>query len=245
MATAKKTIKTTKATAKSARVAHAVKSTKKVSPVVASTPAMAAVSATPMAPSKKFRLNTKVLTAAVVILAVALLTYKAGPWLVPAIVDNHPITRFALWNKLESSYGAQTLDDMTNQQVLDDAIAKSGVKIDQSAVDAQMKTLEDQFKDVGGLDTALKQRGMTRGDLQKQVYTQLAVEEILKDKVTPTDAEVQKEYDTNKDTTYKGETLDQAKTTIVDTLKQNKLQSAFLTWFADVKKNASIKTFGL
>ena len=226
---------TTKKVAKVTRSAKVSTSAPVVSPVVSTAAAM----------PKKFRLNSKILTGAVVILAIALLTYKAGPWLVPAVVDNHPITRFALWSRMESTYGAQTLDDMTNQQILDDAIARSGVKVDQAAVTAQLTSLENQFKSAGGLDVALKQRGMSRQDLEKQVRTQLSVEEILKDKVTPTDAEIQKEYDTNKDTTYKGQTLDQAKSVITDTLKQNKLQSAFLTWFADVKKNASVKTFGL
>ena len=234
------TKRSTKKTVKSVKKVGSAAKVSSPSPVVA-----ASMSAKPAQSMKKIRLNNKVLVGAVLVLAIALLTYKAGPWLVPAIVDNHPITRFALWNKLETTYGTQTLDDMTNEQILDDAIATSGVKVDQSAVTAQITSLETQFKDVGGLDTALKQRGMTRSDLQKQVYTQVAVEEILKDKVTPTDAEIQKEYDTNKDTTYKGKTLDEVKTQIVDTLKQTKLQSAFLTWFAEVKKNAKVKTFGL
>jgi len=124
---------------------------------------------------------------------------------------------------------------------LDAAIAKSGVKVDQSKVDTQVKSLETQFASTGGLDAALKQRGLTRADLDKQIRTQLAIETLLADKITPTDAEVQKEFDDNAKTTYKDKKFEDVKASIADQLKQSKLQDAFLTWFADAKKGVSVK----
>lgn len=197
-------------------------------------------------PVKKFKpLNKKIISGALVVVAIALLTYKFGPWLVPSIVDGYPITRFELWSRLEKNYGAQTLDDTINEKLLDSAIAKSGVKIDQTKVNDQIKLLETQFSSQGGLDQALTQRGLTRADLTKQIRAQIAVEEILADKITPTEAEIQKEFTDNMATTYKDKKFDDVKVQITNTLKQNKLRDAFLTWFADIKKNAKIKTFGL
>lgn len=222
---------------------------KTVKKTVANPAPVTATPVTPVASSKAplaFKpMNKKVLSGALIVVAIALLTYKAGPWLVPSIVDGHPVTRFELWSRLEKSYGAQTLDDLVNEKLLDSAIAKSGVKIDQAKVDAQIKTLTDQFASQGGLDAALTQRGLTRADLIKQIRTQVAVETLLADKINPTDAEVQKEFDDNAKTTYKDKKFDDVKASIIDQLKQSKLRDAFLTWFADVKKNAKVKTFGL
>src|SRR3989339_1657158 len=84
------------------------------------------------------RLNPKLLTYGLVILVIALLVYKFGPWLVPSFVDKKPITRFALWSRLEKTYGTQVLDDLVNEATLDRAIAQSGIKVESSKIDEQM-----------------------------------------------------------------------------------------------------------
>lgn len=193
----------------------------------------------------RLKMSPRFMTMAVIVILVALATYKFGPWLVPAIVGGRPITRFEIWNRLEATYGAQALDDMVNEVTLDRAIAQSGVTIAQADIDAQMDSLNKQFESLGGLDEALKQRGLTRAELEKQVRTQLSVEKILADKVAVSDEEVQAEFDENKDTVYKDQEFDTVKENIRTTLKDGKLREAFLTWFAEVKAQAKIKNFGL
>ncbi len=187
----------------------------------------------------------RMLRLALIVVLVGLLTYKLGPWLVPAIVDNSPVFRMGLWSRLEKSYGAQALDDMINEKILDNAIAKSGVKVDQAKLDDQIKLLETQFESTGGLDEALLQRGLTRDDLMKQVKTQLAVEELLADKINPTEEEVKAQFESNATTLYKDQTLDAVRASITEELKQTKLRDEFLAWFADIKKDANVRTFGL
>lgn len=190
-------------------------------------------------------MNPSLLRLALIVVLAGLLVYKLGPWFAPAMVGNRPITRFELWSKLEKSYGAQTLDDMVNERLLDAAIAQAHVQVDQAKIDAQIKTLETQFESTGGLDEALKQRGLTRKELLKQISTQLAVEELLSDKIMPTDEEVKAQFDAGATTLYKDKKLEEVKASITDELKQTKLRDAFLAWFADVKKNAKVKNFGL
>lgn len=189
--------------------------------------------------------SNRFLTLALLALGVALLVYKFGPWLAPAIVDNRPLTRFALWSRLEQNYGAQTLDDMVNERILNNAIARSGVKVEQAKIDEQLKSLESQFAANGGLDEALKQRGLTKSDLEQQVRTQLSVETLLADKIAPTEEEVRKQFDDNVKTLYKDKKFEDVQASITDELKQTKLRDAFLDWFADVKKDAKVKTFGI
>jgi len=63
-----------------------------------------------MSPVQK-SMNPKILRAALIIVLIALLTYKVGPWLVPSLVDNQLVTRFALWSRLEKTYGTQRMVD--------------------------------------------------------------------------------------------------------------------------------------
>lgn len=200
---------------------------------------------TPVPTANMKPLNGKVIGLALVVVVIGLLTYKVGPWVVPAVVENRPVTRFELWSRLEKSYGAQALDDMVNEKILDQAIAKAGIKVDQTKLDTQIKSLETQFESTGGLDEALKQRGLSRKDLEKQVKTQLAVEELLADKIAPSEDEVKKQFDDGAATVYKDKKFDDVKSTVIEDIKQIKLRDAFLVWFADVKKAAKVKSFGL
>ena len=218
------------------------KVTKKVMPVEALDMSMVP---TPVPSVTKNPMNPKVLKLALLAVIIGLITYKVGPWLVPAVAGSRPITRFEIWSRLEKTYGAQALDDMINEKILDKAIADSGVKIDQSKLDEQIKTLETQFESTGGLDEALAQRGLTRKDLIKQVKTQLAVEELLADKIAPSEDEVKKQFDAGSATIYKDKKFDDVKASITEELKQSKLRDAFLAWFADIKKDAKVKSFGL
>jgi hypothetical protein len=218
------------------------KITKKVLPKVE--PVMV-MSPSPVLPTVNKPMNTKILGLALIVVVIALLSYKGSRWAIPVIVNNRPIFRFELWSRLEKAYGTQALDDMVNEKILDKAIADAHIKIDQTKLDAQVKSLETQFESTGGLDEALKQRGLSRADLIKQIKTQLSVEELLADKITPSEEEIQKQFDSGATTVYKGKTLDDVKVTIIDELKQTKLRDAFLVWFAEIKKNAKVQTFGL
>ncbi|MFH2086005.1 MAG: SurA N-terminal domain-containing protein [bacterium] len=191
------------------------------------------------------RMNNKIISLALAAVVIGLLVYKFGPWLVPAVIDNRPVTRFELWSRLEKNYGTQALDDIVNEKILDKAISDAHVKVDEAKVSDQIKSLEKQFETTGGLDEALKQRGLTRQDLEKQVRTQLSVEELLADKINPSDEEVQKQFDAGATTTYKDQKFDTVKDSIKEELKQTKLRDAFLAWFADVKKDIKVKSFGL
>jgi len=201
-------------------------------------PTSTSMSSTPIQSGRMLRL-------ALIVVLVGLLTYKVGPWLVPALVDNSPVFRMGLWSRLEKSYGAQALDDMINEKILDNAIAKSGVKVDQAKLDDQIKLLETQFESTGGLDEALVQRGLTREDLSEQVKTQLAVEELLADKINPSEEEVKAQFESNATTLYKDQKFEDVQSSIVEELKQTKLRDEFLAWFADIKKDANVRTFGL
>lgn len=228
--TAKKTVK--KEVKKVVKSSMPITSSEMVMPV--STPVVA-----------KPMMNNRVISMALIVVVIGLATYKVGPWLVPAVAGNKLVTRFELWSRLEKSYGAQALDDMVNEKILDHAIDEAHVKVDQTKLDDQVKALEKQFESTGGLDDALKQRGLTRKDLIKQVRTQLAVEELLADKINPSDEEVKKQFDAGATTMYKDKKFEDVKVGITDELKQTKLRDAFLAWFADVKKTAKVKTFGL
>lgn len=189
--------------------------------------------------------SRKNLVILLVIIAVGLLTYKLGPWLFPATINNRPITRFELYNRLESLYGEQVLEDMVNNKILDQAISDANVQVDEARIEEQFNALEQQFEQLGGLDTALEQQGLNREELRKQLYTQLAIEEILKDKIQPTEEEITSDYEAGLETIYADKSLDEVRSQIEESIRQDKLRQEFLNWFQEVKENYNVKRFDL
>ncbi len=186
-------------------------------------------------------LNRKLLVASLIVLGLALLGYRFLPWLVPVTVGKKPITRLDVYRQMDKAYGQQTLNDLVNQAILKQAIKKANVKVDDAKVQAQIDKLNKQFEKLGGLDKVLAQRGLTINDLKDQIKTQLAIEEILKDKINPSEEEIKKEYEKNKDTLYKGKKFEEVKDSIAQSLKQAKLSKAFVDWFKQVKKDIKVK----
>lgn len=189
------------------------------------------------------KIERKFILIALSVFAIVLFAYRVGPWVFPVAVNNRPISRFELYKRLELAYGSQTLDDLINEKILDGAIKESGAIVDENRLAEELAVVEEQFKDLGGLDEALQQRGITRTELKKQISTQIAVEEILKDIIEPTEEDVQQEYDDNFDILYADYTLDEVREEITSTLKQANLRDAFLEWFAEVKQAAEVKRF--
>src|SRR5688572_27792305 len=91
---------------------RAKKTVKRVSKTVKANPSVdLSMTAMPeITPSTPRKMNSKFLSSALIVVGLALLAYKLGPWLVPAVVDNRPVTRFEVWSRMEKSYGAQTID---------------------------------------------------------------------------------------------------------------------------------------
>ncbi len=215
------------------------KTTRKTSKVATPAPEMVMTTAPSKMPSNK------ILSLSLITLAIALLVYKFGPWLVPAVIDYRPVTRFEIWSRLEKSYGDQALEDLVNEKTLDRAIAGAKVKVSDDKVSEQLAALETQFESTGGLDKALTERGMKRSDLIKQIKTQLAVEELLADKITPSEEEIMAQYESGKASLYQGKTFEEVKESITEELRQAKLRDEFLAWFATVKTDIKVKSFGL
>lgn len=178
------------------------------------------------------------------ILVLSFLTL-AFRWLFPVWVGITPISRFSLWNKLEETYGQQTLEDMLNEKLLAKEFAKNKIKVDETAADAQLQLLEEQFKNVGGLDIKLAKRGMTKEDMKKQIIMQLSVEQLLKDKIEPTDEEIRDDYESNKDSTYQNHSFEEVAEDIKKKIRASRLSDELTKWMGEAKSSKAIINFGI
>ena len=86
------------------------------------------------------------------------------------------------------------------------------------------------------------QRGMTREDLKTQIVLQKQVEKLLGDKISVTDAEIDKYITNNKITLPKAEeAADRAQ--IKDQLKQQKIASQGQAYVESLRTSSSVSYF--
>ena len=110
---------------------------------------------------------------------------------VVATVNGTPVFRWSVISRLERQGGRQILDSLVTEKLVDQAIRKSGVVVKQEEIDASLAEIEARLTAQGmDLNQALKEQGMTREELVKDIVLQKSVEKIVAEDVEITDEEV-------------------------------------------------------
>jgi len=176
----------------------------------------------------------------IVVMFSFLIGYFAKNSLIAATVNKGVIWRTSVIKQLEMYQGANVLNSMIEQKLIEQEAKKQGIKVSKEELDKRISDLETSMKAQGtDLDTLLKDSGMTRKDLQKNYETSIMAEKLLKDKAEITDEEVQKYVDDNPEY-FEGADIEQAKSIVKEQLKQQKISSQYSSFINDLKGKAKI-----
>lgn len=179
----------------------------------------------------------------ILILVLGMFLWKNKALIVVATVDNRPIWRWDLDNKLiNSPTGKQVYDDMINRQIVSNEAAKKGITVSDAEVNTKTSEIEKTLPPGVKLSDALAQRGMTMLDFRSQVRLQLVIEKLTAGSTSVTDEEITAYIEKNKEsmtaTTDAG-----LKNEAKQILSSDKLNQTFQKLFADLKKNAKVQKF--
>ena len=164
--------------------------------------------------------------------------------IIAGTVNTTPISRFQLNQKLNERYGKTTLDEMINTAFLKDLMKQNDLTVTADDIKAERQQVVDRVGGEENLTAALTQYGMTEADLNDRLES-VIMERELSDKNFPVevaDAEVE-EYFQNNEAVFEGKTFDEVKEEIRISLKQQKQQQQFSTWFQEQKDKAQINTY--
>ncbi|HMO78422.1 MAG TPA: SurA N-terminal domain-containing protein [Candidatus Paceibacterota bacterium] len=160
---------------------------------------------------------------------------------IAATVDGSPIYRLTVLTELEKQGGAQALDTLITDVLLEKEFASRNITLSDSDIDAEIKKIEEQVSAQGGtLEAALAQQGMTMTVLREQITIQKKLELALQDKVAITDEELQAHIKESGATVPEGAEGEAIIAQIKDELKQQKFQSAAQTFVSDLKSKAEV-----
>jgi foldase protein PrsA len=190
---------------------------------------------------RKLEVSSKNLKILIVLAIIAGALYLTRSLFLVSIVNGRPITRLEVIKELEKQGGAQTLDSLVTQILVRQEASSRGIVLEQSKVDAQIKTIEESVIAQGQtLDEVLELQGLTRVDFVDQVELQLLVEQMLSDKITITDEQIASYLQENADYMLSEPGSDEAMQEAKRALTQQQISQLLQPLLDEIRTKANI-----
>jgi len=188
--------------------------------------------------------GNKILALGALFVMIAFLSgYYLKNMVVVATVNGEPIWRFKVVKQLERYYGANVLDNLVTQNLIEKEAKEKGLILTEEEIDEAIKELEVNMGNSGtNLDEALAESNMTREDLRKDYRVNLLIEKVLSSKVNVTDEEVQVYIDENQDSFPEDTDFEEIKGLVKEQLAQDKMNTEYQTLMQELKEKADVKS---
>ena len=194
-----------------------------------------------------FKLSEKTKKVLIVFLAsiiFAILLFNSKHLFIAAVVNNKPITRFALDRELEKQGGQQVLESLITKALILQEAKEQGIKISDERIEEKISEIETQIESQGSdLDTLLQTQGQTRQALEEQIKIELIIEEILDEEISISEEQVQDYFEENKEFLGEEVAFEEVKDQLEEELRQQELSNRFQSWLEELKQKARIYYF--
>lgn len=117
-----------------------------------------------------------------------------------AKVNGVSINSDQLYQAMLASGGAQTLDSMISEELINQEGQKAGITVTDEDIDKEVANVKGSYGSDAEFQQALTSYGMTIDDLKKSMKSQVLLKKILTPQITITDDEIKKYYDENLET---------------------------------------------
>lgn len=176
-----------------------------------------------------------------ILIVAGLLLFLVKTLFIAAFVNGWPVSRIAVIKELEKQGGKNVLDQLIEKALISQEANSKGIRIEKAVVDTEVTRIEALLKEQNlSLDEALTMRGETRASLYSQIELQKKVEELLKDKITVTDGEVEAYFKENTDLFAENAKFEEVKDSAKDQLYQQKLNEVYSSWIEELRAKADI-----
>ncbi len=160
----------------------------------------------------------------IVVFAICCLTVLTGCGKQPvAVVNGTKVTRAEFTERLESTQGKQVLGDLILRALVEDAFQKSGLTLDDAAVQKEIDTAKASAPDEKAWQQILEARGMTEDDFREFLAFQMKVEKLATKDVTASDENMKKFFEENKARFFQPESLEFSEIVLGDKVTAQKL----------------------
>lgn len=117
-----------------------------------------------------------------------------------AKVNGVTINSDQLYQAMLASGGAQTLDSLISEELINQEGQKDGVQVTDEDIEKEVTSVKGSYGSDAEFQQALTSYGMTIDDLKKSMKSQVLLKKILAPQVKITDDDIKKYYDENLET---------------------------------------------
>lgn len=114
-------------------------------------------------------------------------------------VNGQKITQLDLYNRMYKTAGAQTMDEMIREMLVNQEADKAKITVSQADIDKAIADIKTQIGGEEQFQQALAQAGMTMDDLKQNQEFRLKVTALLSKDIPQDEASIKKWFDENKD----------------------------------------------
>lgn len=184
----------------------------------------------------------KSLALLIVLLSLTIIAIRNKDMFVVAIVNGRPVSRMALDRILIKQYGAQTLDNLTTEKIIEQELKSKKVKVSDSEVDEKIEQIKKELPPGLTFEQALEQGKTTLKELKTNIRLQLSVEKHLASRITVSEEEINAYLKENIKTltaTEEGKQREEVK----GILNKQKFNEVFGSWLTELQDKAKVSKF--
>ncbi|MFE4813235.1 peptidylprolyl isomerase [Peribacillus simplex] len=117
-----------------------------------------------------------------------------------ASIDGEKISKDELYDALVAGYGADTLDLLVTNKLVEMEAEKAGIKIKDEEIQKEIDTMVESYGDEKSLKEQLEASGSSMEALKKDIVVYLQTKKLVEPRITVTDDEISTYFEDNKET---------------------------------------------
>lgn len=124
----------------------------------------------------------KLKIAGIVVLVAAglgLFWWKTNSWPIAALVNGMPVTRFEVNQQLYAQGGAEVLDGIVTQRLIQTELSKKRISISEADINTKIAEIQTQLGENITVEQALSMQGMTLPQFKDQLKIQMGLEKLV------------------------------------------------------------------
>ncbi|WP_350300912.1 peptidylprolyl isomerase [Peribacillus frigoritolerans] len=125
-----------------------------------------------------------------------------------ASIDGEKINEDELYDALVAGYGADTLDLLITNKLVELEAEKAGIKIKDEEIQKEIDVMVESYGDEKSLKEQLEASGSSMEALKKDIVVYLQTKKLVEPRITVTDEEISTYFEDNKDTFAQAEQVE-------------------------------------
>jgi foldase protein PrsA len=125
-----------------------------------------------------------------------------------ASIDGEKINEDELYDALVAGYGADTLDLLITNKLVELEAEKAGIKIKDEEIQKEIDVMVESYGDEKSLKEQLEASGSSMDALKKDIVVYLQTKKLVEPRITVTDDEISTYFEDNKDTFTQAEQVE-------------------------------------